>query len=80
MFRPLLVLTIPWIVCSCFQDGAITVAPHLGQQAECVPYVPLAEDAKAWLKKHLKDRPQSFNDWANWLHDRVQPKLEKDCS
>lgn len=81
MRRPTALMLLSAILtgCSFMDHAAVTVAPHLGQTAECVPYRPLAADAKAWLDRHPEKPPASWAAWRHWLAGEVQPKLAKDC-
>jgi hypothetical protein len=69
------------IVCSGCVSGNIyaTVAPHLGQTTDCVPYKPMAQDAKDWLASNKVPAPQSYFDWEDYQADKVKPKLDRDC-
>ena len=69
------------IVCSgCVQGNLYaTVAPHLGQATDCVPYKPMAEDAKHWLASNPLPAPPSYYAWEDYQADRIRPKLDRDC-
>jgi len=56
------------------------VAPRLGQTTDCVPWMPIPDDAAAWLDSHSKPPPPGWRTWAkDFIHDLVKPKLTKDC-
>jgi hypothetical protein len=64
----------------CAHDVTVTVAPHLGETVDCLPWQSPDAAAKAWVSKHASDRPKSFDQWAAWLERDVKPHLAKECS